>query len=625
MNVASHHHRMERRGQQFFSDGVLKSTDIAANKAQAEAVVCERCGKQVHPSNWMKHQNSDHSDDPKPLHAAQKDDRLPLAAIRTDGGTQPRSMIDTSTVEEYAEAMNNGAKFPAITVFFDGQDYWLADGFHRLNAALKLNWLELPAEVHQGTQRDAILFSVGVNATHGLRRTNADKHRAVERLLRDVEWSKWSNSEIARRCAVSEGFVRKIRPIFVQNEDTSRLASRNGTTYAVNTGNIGKGQPPVTRPPGTEPDKVTEQAQQLFGQKPAPVTYGRNEDDYQPDVPEVDVGDEEDADWLENALAGKTAEFPAPLPVNEPETEGFQVGDKVKSIHGRTGGLITAVDYQRFDGRWVCVQYPQDDAFWTAPSNLVLVERSPSQPVESSVDDKERARRAESKNQSEQRKLAKSAIPEDWSTQQKWRVIQGDLIDASGDIADDSVDIIITDPPYSPQYRDCYTKLGRLAARVLKPGGSLICMTGQFGLPDFMDELGRFLNYHWMLTYLTQGGQSPQIWPRKVNTFWKPLLWYVKGEYDGDWMGDVVRSPAGTDDKAFHEWGQSIGGFVDIVTRFTYPNDLILDPFMGAGTTGLAALQSYRRFIGIDVDGEAVVTAAKRLNRFQLGEVNDDE
>lgn len=280
-----------------YSDRVFKSPEVAANQAQAEAVVCDRCGKQVHPSNWMKHQKSDHGDDPKPLHEAQKDVRLPLAAIRTDGGTQPRAFINDVMVAEYAEEMNTGSKFPPITVFFDGQEYWLADGFHRVSAAKSLAWLDLPADVHQGTQRDAVLFSVGVNAAHGLRRTNSDKRRAVERLLRDEEWSKWSNVEIAKRCSVDEKTVRNLRPIFGKSEDT-RVATRNGTTYEVSTGNIGKStlppvpdkpfNPPVTRPPFAPVSS-------------SPVRYSQAQDDYVPEFPAVQVDDSPEEDWQSEA------------------------------------------------------------------------------------------------------------------------------------------------------------------------------------------------------------------------------------------------------------------------------------------------------------------------------------
>ena len=42
-----------------------------------------------------------------------------------NGGTQPRAELTFDVMEDYAEQMRSGAKFPPITVFFDGKDYWL--------------------------------------------------------------------------------------------------------------------------------------------------------------------------------------------------------------------------------------------------------------------------------------------------------------------------------------------------------------------------------------------------------------------------------------------------------------------------------------------------------------------
>ena len=134
-----------------------------------------------------------------------------LSQIRTDGGTQPRAVIDDAVVQEYAEAMREGAKFPPVVVFNDGYDYWLADGFHRVAAAKVARFTEIDADEREGLRRDAVLYAMGANANHGVRRTNADKRRAVTTLLKDPEWAQWSDSEIARRCGVSQPFVGAIR------------------------------------------------------------------------------------------------------------------------------------------------------------------------------------------------------------------------------------------------------------------------------------------------------------------------------------------------------------------------------------------------------------------------------
>jgi hypothetical protein len=134
-----------------------------------------------------------------------------IDTIRADGGTQARAKPDENTISEYSQALNDGARFPPIVVFYDGTHYWLADGFHRLAAHQKHGRFVIEADVRQGTQRDAVLFAAGANATHGLRRTDADKRRAVVTMLRDPEWRQWSNTEIARRCAVGEKLVRTVR------------------------------------------------------------------------------------------------------------------------------------------------------------------------------------------------------------------------------------------------------------------------------------------------------------------------------------------------------------------------------------------------------------------------------
>lgn len=165
---------------------------------------------------------------------------LLLTTITADERCQPRVRLEPSLVDEYAQAMTEGAAFPPLTVYQDGATHWLADGFHRYHAARQAGIDTLDCTIHPGTLRDAILHAVGANDTHGMRRTNLDKRRAVETLLNDPEWSQWSNYQIADRCAVSEGLVRSVRDIYVQNADTPRLATRNGTTYEVNTANIGR-------------------------------------------------------------------------------------------------------------------------------------------------------------------------------------------------------------------------------------------------------------------------------------------------------------------------------------------------------------------------------------------------
>ena len=85
---------------------------------------------------------------------------IPLASIK-DGGAQMRVEMHPETVDDYAADMLDGAVFPPVIVFHDGTDYWLADGFHRVEATRKIDHEEIEAEIREGTSRDAILYGIG--------------------------------------------------------------------------------------------------------------------------------------------------------------------------------------------------------------------------------------------------------------------------------------------------------------------------------------------------------------------------------------------------------------------------------------------------------------------------------
>lgn len=147
---------------------------------------------------------------------------LKIDQIKRNSTCQQRESLDLDVVEDYKNAFNTGAKLPPVKVKFDGEEYWLFDGFHTTEAAIKAGLTELRAEVTDGTLRDAILASVGVNSNHGLRRSNQTKRNAVMTMLKDEEWDKWSDREIAKQCKVSQPFVSKLR------NDTDNSLERSG-------------------------------------------------------------------------------------------------------------------------------------------------------------------------------------------------------------------------------------------------------------------------------------------------------------------------------------------------------------------------------------------------------------
>jgi site-specific DNA-methyltransferase (adenine-specific) len=189
----------------------------------------------------------------------------------------------------------------------------------------------------------------------------------------------------------------------------------------------------------------------------------------------------------------------------------------------------------------------------------------------------------------------------------------GDFRDVLADVPDGSVDLILTDPPYPAEYLPLWSGLGEFAARVLRPGGSLLAMSGHLYLPDVFSRLSEHLTYHWTLAYLTPGGQAVQVFPRKVNTFWKPVVWYTRPPYEGRWIGDVARSDVNDNDKRFHGWGQSESGMYDLLSRIAEPGDTVCDPFMGGGTTAVVAAAYGCKVIGAELEPKTLARAMARL------------
>ena len=173
---------------------------------------------------------------------------IKISKIILDAKAQPRTELNSEIIQEYAQTWKDGStRFPPIVVYCNevnfelADNYWLADGWHRVNAAKVAGVKEIEADVRTGTLRDAILFSVSANAKHGMRRTNADKRRAVMTILQDKEWSNKSDREIAKTCSVDHVTVSTLRSsLSGEFHQIERLVERNGTTYTMKLGDLSR-------------------------------------------------------------------------------------------------------------------------------------------------------------------------------------------------------------------------------------------------------------------------------------------------------------------------------------------------------------------------------------------------
>jgi len=188
--------------------------------------------------------------------------------IEVDVETQARVGINDETIAEYVaiirEAQERGEAppFPPVDLFFDGSQYFIGDGWHRIFAWQQTTIACIPAYVHDGGAREALLFALGANDEHGLRRTNDDKRRAVSIMLDDSEWSGWTQGKIAEACKVTQPLVSKMvkerQVTTVMTSDAAPLAKkigRDGKKYPAAAASNGKPKAAETPEPAEEKTK----------------------------------------------------------------------------------------------------------------------------------------------------------------------------------------------------------------------------------------------------------------------------------------------------------------------------------------------------------------------------------
>jgi hypothetical protein len=184
----------------------------------------------------------------RPANAIQK--RLSLDDIKCDRSIQPRVTMDKSVVAEYAERLQAGDSLPAGEAFFDGEDTWLAAGFHRKAAHAKAGRKQMDCFVFEGTKADAQWHAIQSNRDHGLRRTNDDKVRAIKMAFAHPNGQDMSDRGIADLVGVSPTMAAKYRPKSDSTANNGQSRPRVGRDgRKIKTAKIGKKKVKTTAKP----------------------------------------------------------------------------------------------------------------------------------------------------------------------------------------------------------------------------------------------------------------------------------------------------------------------------------------------------------------------------------------
>lgn len=208
-----------------------------------------------------------------------------------------------------------------------------------------------------------------------------------------------------------------------------------------------------------------------------------------------------------------------------------------------------------------------------------------------------------------------------------------DCLDGLRQIEAASIDCIITDPPYGISYQSAWRtdKSDRFdviendgqpfiwflydAFRVLKVGGSILCFCR-------WDTQEAFIN---AMKWAGFAIKSQIIWDRgnhglgDLKAQFAPMhdvaIFAVKGAFTfrNGRPKSVIRSMRVSPDKLLHPTEKPIDLMRQLVETLTAADELVLDPFMGSGSTAVACYQTGRRFIGFEINEDFVKVGNDRL------------
>jgi hypothetical protein len=217
-------------------------------------------------------------------------------------------------------------------------------------------------------------------------------------------------------------------------------------------------------------------------------------------------------------------------------------------------------------------------------------------------------KRQAKKRQEKRKEAASKAEPQFFDN-----VHIGDFRNHFDKVADGSLSLIFTDPPYDRKAIELFDGLGKFASAKLAEGGSLIAYVGHIQIPDAITVLSKHLRYWWVCCCLHSGGES-LMKEYGIRVGWKAMLWFVKGTRSDKQhiVHDVV---SGGREKSHHDWQQSQSEAEYWIENLCEKDGIVCDPFLGGGTTAAAAIAMQRKWIGFEIDHDQAVLAMQRCKQ----------
>ncbi len=176
-----------------------------------------------------------------------------------------------------------------------------------------------------------------------------------------------------------------------------------------------------------------------------------------------------------------------------------------------------------------------------------------------------------------------------------------------------SVDLVLTDVPYNRAFTKQFDDLGAFAARVLKDGGVFVVYVGVIQVADAIIEFSKHLLYQ-ATAFSSWCGDGPVLQNTQCVTQSTPILVFSKGKWTRTtrWYNCFHNDGA---EQELHEWQKPLADVEHWLLSFSDPGAVVCDPCSGSGSTAAVCLQNERRFVGCDIDRDAVRLAQHRLRK----------
>jgi site-specific DNA-methyltransferase (adenine-specific) len=198
------------------------------------------------------------------------------------------------------------------------------------------------------------------------------------------------------------------------------------------------------------------------------------------------------------------------------------------------------------------------------------------------------------------------------------KIYNMDLVEGMRQIDDESISLVMADPPYARKYLYLYEAIANECPRIMKQGASLISIVPHFSLPEVIKIFDGKLKYRWALCMNQFDGSHARL-SMGIEVMWKLQLWWVRGSFKFNGMtrdGVIIKGRSGQT-KKHHKWEQDQDWCDYYIKRLCPENGIVLDPTCGSSPFALSCLEQNKNYIGFDINPEYCKIANDRIFEYK--------